>query len=203
MVTDLMLSLVQVEGLTQKYASMVLTHRIASLVSLEKSAGRATLTSVVLVVVDMGFTGGGGGLIGGWGGGTVGRGAKIDGIVVGTTEDTVITKGVTGGSGLVTGMLGWKPEGGNGVLCLGGECYDFFPLPCLFPHLRSTTPLLLFCPFLPGDRLILTCFPVLLLSSLYFPFSTALFYRTVSLLSYLSHGNYVSPTFHVVLRLST
>ena len=55
----------------------------------------------------------------GWG--NCGGGAKIDGTVVGTTEDTVVTKGVTGGSGLVTGMLGWQPEGGNGVLCLGGE----------------------------------------------------------------------------------
>ena len=110
--------------MTQKYASMALTHWIALSVSLEKSAGRAALTSAVLVVVDMGFTGGGGGLAGGWGGGTVGGGAKIDGTVVGTTEDTVITKGVTGGSGLITGMLGWEPEGGNGVLHLGGEGSD-------------------------------------------------------------------------------
>ena len=61
---------------------------------------------VVLVVVDMGFAGGGGGLVGGCGGGTVGGGAKIDGTVVGTTEDIVVTKGVTVGSGLVTGILG-------------------------------------------------------------------------------------------------
>ena len=63
-------------------------------------------------------------MAGGWGGGTVGRGAKIDGTVVGTTEDTVVTKGVTGGSGLVTGMLGWESEGGNGVLRLGGDGSD-------------------------------------------------------------------------------
>ena len=64
----------------------------------------------VLVVVDMGCAGGGGGLAGGCGGGTVGRGAvvkgvKINGTVVGTTEDTVVTRGVTGGNGLVTGVL--------------------------------------------------------------------------------------------------
>ena len=57
---------------------------------------------VVPVVVDMGFAGGGGGLAGSCGGGTVGGGAvvkgvKIDGMVVGTTEDMVVTKGVTGG----------------------------------------------------------------------------------------------------------
>ena len=61
---------------------------------------------MVLVVVDMGFTGGGGGLVGGCGGGTVGRGAKIDGIVVDVMVDAVVTRGVTGGSGLVTGILG-------------------------------------------------------------------------------------------------
>ena len=79
---------------------------------------------VVLVVVDMGFAGGGGGLAGGCGGGTVIEGAKMDGTVVGTMEDTVVTKGVTGGNGLVTGILGWEPEGGNGVVRLGGEGSD-------------------------------------------------------------------------------
>ena len=61
---------------------------------------------LVLVVVDMGFVGGGAGLAGGCDGGTVDRGAKIDGMFVGTTEDTVVTKGMTGGNGLVTGILG-------------------------------------------------------------------------------------------------
>ena len=60
------------EGLIQKYASMAFTHWIASSVSPEKSSGRASLTTVVLVVVDMGFIGGGGGLAGGCGKGTVG-----------------------------------------------------------------------------------------------------------------------------------
>ena len=108
---------------------MVFTHWITSSVSPEKGSGRASLIMVVLVVVDMGFIGGRGGLAGGCGGGTVGGGAvvkgvKIDGTVVGTMEDMVVTKGVTGGNGLVTGILGWEPEGGNGVVCLGGEGSD-------------------------------------------------------------------------------
>ena len=58
------------------------------------------------------------------GSGTVIEGVKMDGMVVGTTEDTVVTKGVTGGNGLVTGILGWEPEGGSGVVHLGGEGSD-------------------------------------------------------------------------------
>ena len=72
----------------------------------------------------MGFVGGGTGLAGGCDGATVVGGAKINGVVVGMTEDTVVTKGVTGGNGLVTEILGWEPEGGNGVVCLGGEGSD-------------------------------------------------------------------------------
>ena len=123
-VTDLMSSVLKVEGLTQKYASMAFTHQIVSLVSPEKTLGRASLTVLVLVVVDIGFAGGGTGLVGGCDRGTVDEGAKIDGIVIGTTEDTVVTRGVTGGSGLVTGTVGWELEGGNGVLCLGGKGSD-------------------------------------------------------------------------------
>ena len=85
---------------------MAFTHRIASSVSPEKTSGRASLTVLVLVVVDMGFIGGGTGLTGGCDGGTVVRNAKIDGVVIGMTEGTVVTKGVTGGNGLVTGILG-------------------------------------------------------------------------------------------------
>ena len=44
--------------------------------------------------------------------------------VVGTTEGTVVTKGVTGGNGLVAGILGWEPEGGSGVVRLGGKGSD-------------------------------------------------------------------------------
>ena len=40
------------------------------------------------------------------------------------TKDTVVTRGVTGGNGLVTGIVGWELEGGNGVGCLGGEGSD-------------------------------------------------------------------------------
>ena len=105
-VTDLTSSVVKVEGLTRKYASMVFTHWLASSVSPEKISGRASLIVLVLVVVDMGFVGGGTGLAGGCDGGTVVGGAKINGVVVGTTEDTVVTKGMTGDNGLVTGILG-------------------------------------------------------------------------------------------------
>ena len=119
-----MSSVVKVEGLTQKYASMAFTHRLASSVSPEKTSGRASLTVLVLVVVDMGFAGGGTGLTGGCDGGTVVGGAKIDGVVIGTTEGTVVTKGVTGGNGLVAGILGWEPKGGSGVIRLGGKGSD-------------------------------------------------------------------------------
>ena len=123
-VTDLTSSVVKVEGLTQKYASMAFTHRLVSSVSPEKTSGRASLTALVLVVVDMGFTGGGTGLAGGCSGGTVVGGAKINGMVVGTTEGTVVTRGVTGGNRLITGILGWEPEGGSGVVHLGGKGSD-------------------------------------------------------------------------------
>ena len=46
------------EGLIQKYASMVFTHCIAFSVSPEKTSGRASLTGLVLVVLDMGFASG-------------------------------------------------------------------------------------------------------------------------------------------------
>ena len=101
-----MSSVVKMEGLTRKYASMAFTHRLASSVSPEKTSGRVPLTVLVLVVVDMGFAGGGTGLAGGCDGGTV------------------VTKGVTGGNGLVAGILGWEPEGGSGVVRLGGEGSD-------------------------------------------------------------------------------
>ena len=104
-VTDLTSSLVKVQGLTLKYASMVFTHQIVSSVSPEKTLGRASLTVLVLVV-DIGFASGGTGLVGGCDGGTVDEGAKINGVVVGMTEDMVVTRGVTGGSGLVIGILG-------------------------------------------------------------------------------------------------
>ena len=123
-ITDLMSSVVKVEGLTRKYTSMAFTHQLASSISLEKTSGRASLTVLVLVVVDMGFVGGGTGLVGGCDGGTVVGGAKINGVVVGMTEGTMVTKGVTGGSGLVTGILGWEPEGGSGVVHLGGKGSD-------------------------------------------------------------------------------
>ena len=59
MVTDLALSLLKVDRLIEKYASMALIHWMASLDSPEKCSRRAALISAVLVGVDMGFTGGG------------------------------------------------------------------------------------------------------------------------------------------------
>ena len=53
----------------------------------------------------MGFAGGGGGLVGGCDSEAVGGVAAVDGVVIGTMEDTVVTRGVTGGKGLVTGTL--------------------------------------------------------------------------------------------------
>ena len=64
-VTDLALSVVYMEELTVKYAFMAFIHWMAFSVSPEKSAGRATLISAMLVMVDIGFAGSGGGLIGG------------------------------------------------------------------------------------------------------------------------------------------
>ena len=110
MVTDLALSELKVDGLIEKYASIASIHRMVSSDSPEKCSGRAALILAVLVVVDMGFAGGrltgGFGLAGGCDGGTMVEVVKIDGVVVGTTEDVVVTRGVTGGSGLVTGLLG-------------------------------------------------------------------------------------------------
>ena len=71
-----------------------------------------------------------------------------------------------------------------------GWCYNFFPLPRLFPHLCSMTSLLLFCSFLQGDQLILTCSPVLFLSSC-----------TSSLVSSCSTG--LSPSLVTSLTVTT
>ena len=59
MVTDLALSVVKVDGLIRKYASIASIHWMASSNSPKKCSGRATLISALLVAVDMGFVGGG------------------------------------------------------------------------------------------------------------------------------------------------
>ena len=129
-VTDLASSVVYVDGLTAKYALIAFIQWTASSVSPEKSAGSAALISVVLVVVDIRFAGGGAGLAGGCGGRTVGGGAVVSevvetgSLVVDTAEDVAVTKGVTGGKGLVTGMLGCELEGGNEAMHLGGKGRD-------------------------------------------------------------------------------
>ena len=105
MVTDLVLSSLKVDGLIEKYASMASIHLMALSDSPEKCSGRAALISEVFV--DMGFAGGGltgFGLLGGCGEVTVVE--KRNGAVVDTVDDVVVTRGVTGGRGLVTGLLG-------------------------------------------------------------------------------------------------
>ena len=116
------------EGLTLKYTFIAFIQWTASLVSPEKSVGSAAFNSEVLVVVNIRFVGGRLGLTGGCSGGMVGRGGAVvrgaaegRGLVVGITDDTVVTRGVTGGKGFITGTLGWDVEGGKEAMHLGGE----------------------------------------------------------------------------------
>ena len=119
MVTDLASSVLKVDGLIEKYASIASIHRMASSDSPEKCSGRAALILVVLVVVDMGFVDGG--LTGGWGGTTGGCCVVVD--VTDVTGGFRVVKGVTGGKGFVVG--GTVEElGGRGVAHLGGEGRD-------------------------------------------------------------------------------
>ena len=123
MVMDLALSVVKVDGLIRKYTSIASIHWMASSDSPEKCSGRAALISAVLVVVDMGFTGGG--LTGAWGGGTVG-GCWTGGAVVDATNATGgfrVVKGMTGGKGFIVGVMVWE-LGGRGVAHLGGKGKD-------------------------------------------------------------------------------
>ena len=95
---------------------------MASSDSPEKCSGRAALISMVLVVVDMEFTGGG--LVGGWGGIT--GGSWTEGVVTGVATATGgfrVVKGVTGGKGFVVGAMVWE-LGGRGVARFGGEGKD-------------------------------------------------------------------------------
>ena len=103
MVMDLVLSVVKVDGLIRKYASIASIHQMASSDSPEKCSGRAALISAVLVVVDMGFAGGE--LTEGWGGGTV-DGCWTGGAVVSVADATRgfrVVKGMTGGKGFIIG----------------------------------------------------------------------------------------------------
>ena len=123
-VTDLALSVVYIEGLTVKYAFMAFIQWTVSSVSPEKSAGSAALILAVLVVVDIGFAGGGAGLAGGCDGRTVDKnavvkeGVKTGGLVVDVSGGAVVTRGVTGGKKLVTGMLGCELKGGKEAMHL-------------------------------------------------------------------------------------
>ena len=129
-VTDLASSVVYVNGLTAKYAFMAFIQWTAFSIPLEKSAGSAALISAVLVMVDIGFAGGATGLAGSCGGRTVVRVTVVNeaveavGLVVDMTEGAVVTRGITGGKELVTGMLGCELDGGREVMHLGGESRD-------------------------------------------------------------------------------
>ena len=123
-VTDLASSVVYIEGLTEKYTFMAFIQQTASLVSPEKSAGSAALISAVLVVVDIGFAGGGAGLAGGCNGGIVDKSAVVKEEAVDAVGGTVVIRGVTGGKGLITGMLGCELEAGREAMHLGGEGRD-------------------------------------------------------------------------------
>ena len=118
-----------INGLTAKYTFIAFIQQTASLVSPEKSAESAALILAVLVVVDIGFAGGGAGLAGGSGSWTIGGSAVVNEVVkagelvVDTAGDAVVTRGVTGGKELVTGTLGGE-LGGREVMCLGGEGRD-------------------------------------------------------------------------------
>ena len=122
MVMDLALSVVKVDRLIRKYASIASIHLMASSDSPEKCSGRAALISAVLVVVDMGFASGG--LIGGWGGAVGGcwtGGTVVDAAAV--TGGFRVIRGVTGGKGFVIEATVWG-LGGRGVACFGGKGKD-------------------------------------------------------------------------------
>ena len=123
MVTDLALSVVKVDGLIRKYASIASIHQMASSDSPEKCSGRAALISAVLVAVDMGFAGGR--LTGGWEGRTA-DGCWAGGVVVNVADVTGgfgVVKGMTGGKGFVIGMTIWE-LGGSRIAHLGSEGKD-------------------------------------------------------------------------------
>ena len=109
---------------------MAFTQWTASSISPKKSTGSAALISEVLVVVDIGFTGGGTGLTGSCGGGTVGEGAVVKGgagsggLAIGMTGGAVIIRGVAEGKGFVRGTLGWELKDGKGAMHLGGKGRD-------------------------------------------------------------------------------
>ena len=95
---------------------------MASSDSPEKCSGRAALISTALVVVDMGFTGGG--LVGGWDGITGGSWTEgaVTGVAIATGGFKVV-KGVTGGKGFIVGVMVWE-LGGRGVAHFGSEGKD-------------------------------------------------------------------------------
>lgn len=89
----------------EKYAFMAFIHQTASSISPKKLAGRATLNSVVLAMVDIGFAGGILGLTEGGGDGTVGAVVKRTvgngGFVVSTTNEGAVAREVKKVEGLL------------------------------------------------------------------------------------------------------
>ena len=99
-------------------------------VSPENSAGSAALILVVLVVVDIEFSGGGTGLAEGCDERTVDKDAVVrkevraGGLVAGAARGAVVVMRVTVDRGFVTEVLGWEPEGGRDAMYLGEEGRD-------------------------------------------------------------------------------
>ena len=54
----------------------------------------------------------------------VNEGVKVVGLAVDGVGGTVVTRGVTGGKGLVTRTLGCELESGKETMCLGGKGRD-------------------------------------------------------------------------------
>ena len=115
MVTDLASSVLKVDRLIEKYASIASIHWMVSSDSPEKCSGRAALILAVLVVVDMRF------VDGGFTGVCWPRGTVVD--IMDVTEGFRVVKGVTGGKEFVVGVM-VRELGGKGVAHLGGEGKD-------------------------------------------------------------------------------
>ena len=74
--------------------------------------------------MNIGFIGGGTGLVGGCGGGIVDKDTMVNEVVTDATGGAVVTREMTGGKRLVTGTLDCELEGGREVMCLGGKGRD-------------------------------------------------------------------------------
>ena len=110
-----------------KYALMAFIQRMASAGSPEKSAGRATLSSGM--VVDMGVVDGVEGVTGGLGGKTrcrCGLGVFVGGGVLGSQRDTVVTADVEGCGGGEGGLTSSSLESSKSPKAPGLRGVDMF-----------------------------------------------------------------------------